>query len=109
MTKVKQCSIEFDVPCSRENSPWIGGDQCLASRGVFFLKILGKSEFCRALEEAIREQRGLTGEEVAEFLKALRSCFLGQGNWLKLSWVTVIGVCEVSLTGISHKRRFTLV
>lgn len=107
MTKVKQCSTEFDVPCSRENNPWIGKEQCLASRGAFFPKDLGKREFCRALEEAFREQRGLTGEEVAKFLKALRSYFLGQGNWLKLSWGTVIGVCEVSLTGISHKCRLT--
>lgn len=63
MTKLKQLSDKSDDLYSGENSPWIGGAQCLAAVEAPSPGTLGKSELYRALEEATW-QPGMTGKDL---------------------------------------------
>lgn len=42
MTKIMEFSNKFDVLYARENSPWIGGEQCLTSSRALFLRDAGQ-------------------------------------------------------------------
>ena len=70
MTKLKQFSNAFDVFYSRENSPWIGGAQCLTSGGALFPGNWGKSKFLWSVRRG-NSDTGHDGLGVRDFLLRL--------------------------------------
>lgn len=55
MPKLKYFSNEFDVLCSKENKPWIGGLQCFMSSGTLFLRDFGQEGCSQSLRRGNME------------------------------------------------------